>query len=701
MSFFGLPMALRALLFALFALLLSTAAEAAPLNTGHVETELISSRAAIAPGEHFTVLLRQKMASGWHTYWRNPGDSGEPTTLAWHLPVGFSAAPMQWPAPERMPFSILVVYVYSGEVLFPVEITAPRNLAVGRDVTLSADVSWLVCSDVCIPEQGTLSLTVHVAAQGRDNLAAASQLSAAHSSVPRLDPWPARITPGGASRLSLVFEGAEHITNPEFFAYDRDATDHDAPNVASYGSNGLSFKLKAGVDNNLGHAPLDGIVAYMGEDGARRAIEIHATPGAPLANTTGSAAIVTQDAANTAVANSAAPASAPSAGLLGGVLLAFLGGLVLNIMPCVLPVLSIKALSFAGGVHSGRAPREGFFYLIGVLATFLALALTLIALREGGAAAGWGFQLQVPLVCAGLALLFFAIGLNLLGVFEVVGFQGAGADLAKSGGDLGAFFTGALAVVAATPCTAPFMAGAIGIALTQSAAATLLIFTALALGFAAPLTLLAFVPGLQRLLPKPGQWMERAKQALAFPMFATAAWLAWVLSEQAGTGAALALSALAIALGFALLVSRWGRIWLAIGLIALLLTGAIAWRPLTGHGAAEALASEPWSATRVASLRAEGRGVFVNFTADWCVSCKVNEALALSPPRVAAAFAQNNVAYLKADWTRRDPAIAAELAARGRAGVPLYLYYAPGRDAVALPQLLTEAAVLDAIGARD
>jgi thiol:disulfide interchange protein len=312
---------------------------------------------------------------------------------------------------------------------------------------------------------------------------------------------------------------------------------------------------------------------------------------------------------------------------------------------------------------------------------------------------GWGFQLQAPWVTSGLALLFFAIGLNLLGVFEIGGgVQGVGAGLAARGGDAGSFFTGALAVIAATPCTAPFMAGAIGAALTQSAGVTLLIFAALALGFALPLTLLHFAPGLQRLIPKPGAWMERAKHVLAFPMFAAAIWLAWVLAEQAAAVGVQSLLNIAAALAFVLFVARWGRVWLIIGLVVLAGTLAVSWRPILGMQRAEALVSEPWSAARVTELQSEGRGVFVNFTAAWCITCKANELTTLSTPRVGQAFAEANAAYLEGDWTNRDDAIAAELARHGRAGVPLYLYFpAGGGDAQVLPQVLSEALILETI----
>jgi thiol:disulfide interchange protein len=301
-------------------------------------------------------------------------------------------------------------------------------------------------------------------------------------------------------------------------------------------------------------------------------------------------------------------------------------------------------------------------------------------------------------VTSGLALLFFVIGLNLLGVFEFgAGLQNAGEGLTRRGGDMGAFFTGALAVIAATPCTAPFMAGAIGAALTQPAGVTLLIFAALALGFALPLTLLHFAPALQRLIPKPGAWMERAKQVLAFPMFAAAIWLAWVLAEQSGAVGVQSLLNIAAALAFVLFVARWGRVWLIVGLIVLAGTLAVSWRPIVGMQREAALASEPWSPARVTALRAEGRPVFVNFTAAWCITCKANELSSMQNRRVAQAFAEADVAYLEADWTNRNDEIAAALAEHGRAGVPLYLYYPPGGDVQVLPQVLSEALLIETV----
>lgn len=381
-----------------------------------------------------------------------------------------------------------------------------------------------------------------------------------------------------------------------------------------------------------------------------------------------------------------------------------MGGLILNVMPCVFPVLSIKALSLAGGAQAGTARRHGLLFLAGVMTTFLLLAAGLLALQAAGAAVGWGFQLQEPVVIGALALLFFVIGLNLVGAFEIGGAaQNVGASLAGRGGDAGAFFTGALAVVAATPCTAPFMAGALGWAATQPPAASLAVFAGLGLGFAAPFTALSFAPGLHRRLPKPGPWMETFRQALAFPMFGAAVWLVWVHAVQTGADGVMALLAVFVAAAFAVWTLRAGTNWRVAGLAVLVGVAALAWRPLTTVVAAAPVAAqgetaEAWSPARVAELTAAGQPVFVNFTAAWCVSCKANEAIALSRPAVRKAFADAGVVYLKGDWTARDSVIARELAAHGRTGVPLYLYYAPGTAApVALPQLLSERLLIETV----
>ncbi|MBC7768435.1 MAG: thioredoxin family protein, partial [Phycisphaerales bacterium] len=518
----------------------------------------------------------------------------------------------------------------------------------------------------------------------------------------------ARITAGSPARLSVTLPNAGDVRNVRFFAFSRDVVAPADPQAPRMGASGLSFSLSPGVADNLGAVPLEGVVAFDVREGGewvRRGVEILAQPGDALPGTDDEAAAISDDYALAELEGAPQTDEAAQAGesmtafaLLAALGLAFVGGLILNIMPCVLPVLSVKALSFAGGAHVGEARRHGLFYFAGVMGTFLALAALLIVLREAGEAVGWGFQLQAPWVTSALALLFFVIGLNLLGVFSFGGsLQNAGGALTTRGGDAGSFFTGALAVIAATPCTAPFMAGAIGAALTQSAGVTLLIFAALAFGFALPLTLLHFAPGLQKVIPKPGPWMERVRNVLAFPMFAAAVWLVWVLAAQTGADGVAALLSVMAAIAFALFVSRWGRAWMVAGAIAIALTAALTWRPLVGAETQAVLTSEPWSPERVEALRAEGRGVFVNFTAAWCVTCKVNEASALANPRVAQALAEADVAYLVGDWTNRDEAIAAALAEHGRAGVPLYLYYPPGGEPMVLPQMLSQTLVLETI----
>jgi thiol:disulfide interchange protein/DsbC/DsbD-like thiol-disulfide interchange protein len=670
--------ALTVALFAAFA----PPADAQLLGPRRVETSLHASRAAIAPGETFTIVLRQRIAEHWHTYWRNPGAAGEPADLTWTLPRGFEAGPIQWPAPEPIIAATLVNYGYSGEVLLPIEMRASANARPGDAANFSAEVYLVVCSeDTCVPEPSTVSLSLPIAAQGRDDPEWGARIAEAINNLPRRDDSiTAHITPGPSPVLSVALPG---VRNPYFFAFDRDAVDYVEDQRASSGAQGFSITLPVGVEPP-GQEPLEGLLTFADASGARHAVEITAAPGPMLPETSG--------------VEYATGASLDMASLLAAIALAFLGGLILNIMPCVLPVLSVKALAFAGGAQGGETRRHGALYFAGVMATFLALAVVLIALRGAGEAVGWGFQLQAPWVTASLALLFFAIGLNLLGVFSIGGgAQNAGAGLAARRGDAGAFFTGALAVVAATPCTAPFMASAIGIALAQSATTTLLIFTALALGFALPLTALHFAPGLQRLIPKPGPWMERTRQVLAFPMFAAAIWLAWVLAEQRGAVGAQSLLNVAAALAFLLFVAKWGRVWLAIGVLALVVTLAMSWRPLLGVEREAALVSEPWSPTRVEALRLEGRPVFVNFTAAWCITCKANELSVLTNRRVVQAFETENVAYLVADWTNRDETIAAALAEHGRAGLPLYLYYPPDGEPQVLPPVLSEALIVETV----
>ncbi|MGE3143937.1 MAG: protein-disulfide reductase DsbD family protein, partial [Hyphomonadaceae bacterium] len=499
-----------------------------------------------------------------------------------------------------------------------------------------------------------------------------------------------RVTPT-ATGGQLTFVGApvRGARDVHFFPNAGDVIDHAAPENPSRGALGVALEVRPARGRDLGALAFEGVLTLeqRGPQGwAPAAYEVRVEPGAPLPGAAGARA-------------------RPAAGAVTlplALALAFAGGLLLNLMPCVLPVLSIKALSFARSA-AGDARRTGLFFLAGVMATFLGLAGVMIALKAGGAAVGWGFQLQTPLAVAALATLFFLIGLNFLGAFEIDGrWRNVGHRLVGKEGGFGAFFTGALAVIAATPCTAPFMAAATGFAAAQPPAAMLSVFGALGLGFAAPFVALAFSPPLVRRLPKPGPWMAQLKTALAFPMFATAAWLAWVIARQAGPDALIALLAALTTLAFAIVVGRWGPRWRIAGVIVLALALALTWRPIvTGAAGEAARAPEAWSEARVEALINQGHGVFVDFTAAWCVTCQVNKLTVLSRPAIARAFAERDVVLLEADWTRRDAAIAAALAEHGRDGVPLYLYYPPGSpNPRILPQILTEGIVMRALRER-
>jgi thiol:disulfide interchange protein DsbD len=683
------------------------AALAAPVNAGHVQLELVADAGSIAPGETRYVALHQKIAPGWHTYWRNPGDAGEPPKLGWSLPAGWKAGEIVWPQPKRLPVGPLMDYGYEDEVWLPIPVTAPAAAGPGA-AHLKAAVSILVCKDTCVPEEATLALDLPVSrasAAGPSNPGIAAALAAA----PRHAPLAAAMaaTPA-AVKIAVTGEALRgpEVSQAYFYPYDSTAIDHAKPQGVERGRSGLTLTLAPGYAFKKGPAPasLSGVLAVDG-----KAFEITARPGALPASAAG------LGPPPRLAAGFQGAEGAP--GLLLAAGFAFLGGVILNLMPCVFPILSMKAIALASHADAASRPRlQAMAFLAGVLATFVGLAAALIAAKAAGAAVGWGFQLQSPAVVAVLALAMLAIGLNLSGVFEAgLSLQGAGG--AGHGGVLGSVLTGALAVIVAAPCTAPFMASAIAWALTQSEAAALAVFAALGLGFAAPFTLLSFAPGLLRRLPRPGPWMEALKKLLAFPMYGAAAWLVWVATLQAGTTALAALLAAGVALALAawlygaaqraqargsrpawLYVASAAAVVLAVGAAVAGLRAPAQAAAAAGIGASE-VAEEPFSPARLEELRAQGRPVFVNFTAAWCITCQVNERAALSSPEVAQAFTKAGAVYLKADWTRRDPDIAKALAEHGRAGVPLYLVYGSGGgDPVVLPQLLTAGEVVSAIG---
>lgn len=698
-------------LLAALAVMTATPVMAQAVDTGHLEAELVARDQSVAPGSTTYVALRQKIDKGWHTYWRNSGDSGEATRVVWTLPPGWTAGDIVWPAPKRQPTGPLMNYGYQGEVLLPVPITAPADARPGETVTLKAAATFLVCEEICVPEDATLTLSLPVSEGLADpNPAWSDPIAKTLANAPA----PANLTgvfaKQGANLLLAVtgeaLKGVD-LSDAYFFPFDSTVIDHAKPQVIERGPGGLTLTLTPGYAFQQPETPkaMAGVLS-LGD----KAYEVSAAPGAPPAAASG-------------LGPPPAKASSGGGSALGlplAVAFAFLGGLILNLMPCVFPILAMKAASLAGHAHDRRAAQgQGLAFLAGVLVTFLALAGALIAVRAGGAAVGWGFQLQSPPVVAGLALLMLGVALNLSGVFEVgSSLQGVGTGLAGRGGLAGAFFTGALAVVVAAPCTAPFMAPALGWALTQSAPAALAVFLGLGLGFAAPFALAAFIPGLLQRLPRPGPWMEGFKRLMAFPMYGAAAWLAWVLAIQAGNtalarifAAAVVLALAAWLLGVAQRRSAAGGKPLAlagIGAVLVVLAALAAVWPnyggpdtagaQTASGASEAIPYEAYSPERLAAARAAGKPVFVNFTAAWCVTCQVNEKVAFATKGAADAFKQTGAVYLKADWTRKDAEIEAELARHGRAGVPLYLVYgAKGGDGVILPQILTEGLIVRAL----
>jgi thiol:disulfide interchange protein DsbD len=668
----------------LFALLLLTTPALAQDDQPRVHARLVAEDSAVAPGGTITVALEEKIAPGWHTYWKNPGDAGAPTEIDWTLPAGWKAGPIQWPRPKRLPVGPLMDYGYEGTPWLLTTLTAPADTK--GPVTIKAHASWLVCQQICVPEDTTLTLNLPVGQPAPDP-AAAKDFAAARALLPVASPWKLTYSLGNTLDIYVAAPAlaATHPKSADFFPAGSGIIKSAAPQLVGYAKDGLVLRLTPG---NAVKGPLTGLLVLTSSDGSTQALEVSAPKG-----------VVPP-----------AEFSASDSGDLSvwlAMLFAFLGGLILNIMPCVLPILAMKALSLATHGKEGRG--ESFAYTAGAVGSFAVLGLAIVLLRAGGESVGWGFQLQSPIAVAGFALLIFAVALNLSGLFEV-GSVTAGGGLASRSGLSGAFFTGVLAVAVAAPCTAPFMAAALGFALTQGAAVALAIFVSLGLGFALPFLLLGLWPRALAFIPRPGPWMLTFKQFLAFPMYGAAAWLVWVLAQEAGARSV----AIVLAAFIALALAAWlwsvtrnletrGRV---IGTVAALLVLLVSLASLgllhdaaAAPAASTAKAGEPYTAAKLASLRAAGRPVFVDATAAWCITCLVNEDAVLSQPDVKSAFAAKQVAYLVADWTSQNPEITQLLKDNGRSGVPLYLYYAPGAsNPVILPQILTAGGVLGTIG---
>jgi thiol:disulfide interchange protein len=713
---------MRALKAWLFALLLTSPAAFAlsgsTVATDNVKARLVSEVGGVGPGQVFWVALELNIRDGWHTYWRNPGDSGEPTKLAWQLPPGFTAGDIVWTTPHRFEIAPLVNYGYAKHAMHLVQITAPKDLKAGTPVTLAAKASWLVCSDVCIPEGADLQLSVPAGAQaGGIDPKETSLFAAARDELPSAQPAAtgARIQ-GDQLVISLGGEwGAtlSQIKSLAFFPYDEGGIEYATPQKLARTKDAVELSMKVGYKPPKAGA-IRGVLVVSQQNGA----QTDTVPIEIAADFSGAGA--EQVKAGPRFAPLTQAHQEPQHSLIVLMLLAMLGGLILNLMPCVFPVLSIKAISVVEQAkkHPGIVRIKGLVFAAGVISSMLALAAVLLGLRAGGEEIGWGFQLQSPLFVTLLIYLLLAVGLNLSGVFEFGGgLAGVGDGLTHGDGYRASFFTGLLTTLVATPCTAPFMAPALGAALTQPAINALCIFAALGIGLSLPFVLLSFAPWMRRVLPKPGAWMDTLKQVFAFPIYASAAWLLWVLSHETssfGLGAALAGTVL-IGLAawayqksssssgggkVAVLVTAAASLLLAIILpvrFADVATAAAAGESAQSKGGADEW--QPYSAAKVAELTAAGRPLLVNFTASWCLTCLVNERNAFSDSAVQEIFRDKKVTLMKGDWTNRDPAITHALAAFGRAGVPLYVVYnsRPGStEPLVLPQILTAGVVQSA-----
>lgn len=651
------------------------------VKASHLKAELVSDHQDLKPGQRFKLALHFIPDDHWHTYWQNPGDSGLATSIDWTLPDGVTAGAIQWPAPMAIAVPPLVNYGFEGPTILVSELTVPANYK-NSQLVIKAKVDWLVCKEVCIPAEASFELNLPVtqtAIEARDYKKLFEQASQKQAKPVSLQ---GRYDVQN-QKFSAAVQMPEDLKVSAFFVSAPELVDHAAPQEIEWVDGELLLRQQK--NTYFSQAP-DRFDLVLNTVAGPVLLQLQ-HEGVPLASELSLADFSLLD-------------------WLGMLVLAAVGGLILNLMPCVFPVLSLKALSLVNSKNSAQNTKaEALWYSAGVIISFVLLAALLLVFRAAGQAAGWGFQLQNPLIVGLLAYLLFILGLSLSGVMQLgIGWMSSGQQLTQKQGHKGSFFTGVLAVVVASPCTAPFMGTALGYAATQPALAALAIFAALGLGMALPFLLLAWWPGFAAMLPKPGLWMEKLKQWLAYPLYLSAVWLLWVYGRQQG------LDAMALALvGLVLLgVACWlwgqqqlqqaGKVSRLIALLFVASSVALLWYP---QPAAQNLTktdhAEVWSEQRLKQLVQQGKPVLVNMTADWCITCLVNERVALDTDSSKAAMALYNLTYLKGDWTNKDPAISAYLRQFQRDGVPLYVLYWPGQPPEILPQILTPDSLRQAL----
>jgi thiol:disulfide interchange protein DsbD len=681
----------------------------------YVKLRILPEYGTITPGQEIWVGIEQSIYPHWHTYWKNPGDSGAEPRINWDLPDGFTVSDIFWPVPEKIAFGPLMNYGYENQVILLQKLKAPDPLPEGP-ITLTADIEVLVCNVECIPEFGTYSVTLNdPAAETEDNRA---YLETALAKLPVEADWTTLFYEEAAQFvLEATPQEGDLVLSAdpqsiEFIPLDWGVVKNPAVPAVTIEDGRVIVKQDRDTRPLSAFDSVSGLITFE-IDGARLAKSFTANPK----SAGGLISSLSSLGKDTERARAQAAQSGSGMAIFNALILAFFGGIILNLMPCVFPVLSIKALSLIklSDKERSHAQAQGFAYTAGVVLSFLIIAGALIALQGLGAEIGWGFQLQNPLMVSLLAYLLFVIGLNLSGFFEISPrFSNFGQNLTGGNSLSGAFFTGILATLVATPCTAPFMAAAIGFALTQSALVSLSIFAALGFGLAAPYLLLCLIPALQKRLPRPGAWMDVFKQFLAFPMFASSAWMMWVVSLQSGSYGVLTLAFGFVFIAFGIWLWRHSpqqnpaRIIVRVIALALIVLAVIS-PPRHSTAGADAQQNEKmtfgqsFSQEKLDMLLAGDTPVFVEMTAAWCITCKVNQAVALNVPSTKELLARENVAYLVGDWTNQDPAITKYLTRYGRSGVPLYVFYgrpdANGQrpEAIILPQLLTPAIVADAI----
>ena len=664
---------------------------AAPVRASHLTVELVTENTSIAPNHDFLAGLHFVLDPGWHIYWINAGDAGEPPRVDWQLPAGITAGDLQFPAPERLPLGPLMDFGYQHQVLLPIPMRADANLRPGTNAILSGQLHFLVCSNVCIPGKAKLEQTVPVTAQrGANNPVTEPLFIAAERALPRALPAAMSVQVQQTKTAFVLRIKGKTAASAEFYPYDQNIIANAAPQIVQPQPDGVWVTVEKAQGLQQVPATLHGLLKFP--DGTSYQFTSSITTG---------------------YATERSVPAERTGGLLRILGLAFLGGLILNLMPCVFPVLFIKGLALvqSSGHERQRMRAHGAMYALGILVSFWAIVALLLLLRAGGHHLGWGFQFQSPYFVACMALLFFFLGLSLAGMFEVgLSVTSVGGELAQRGGYSGSFFTGVLATVVATPCTAPFMGAAIGFALSQSALITFAVFTLLALGLAAPYVLLTLQPAWIRLLPKPGVWMEYLKQAVSIPIFIAVIWMVWVFAQVAGSnGVAALLAGMLLTAIAGWVLGRWPAKRLSTVAAIVLLAAAIALpclaakvlpaRKTMSEASAQGTAWQPFSPGRLAALRAQGKPVFVDFSAAWCLSCQVNERVVLDRPDVEEAFRKSGVIMLRADWTNHDDTITAALAQLGRSGVPTYALYSGGSQSspTLLPEVLTTGIVMDAL----